>query len=66
MIVDWRGISSTATAFQKRKGPNGTEYFEVRETSGYRTSSTSASFGELVVQRPSYCGIILRYRRSRG
>jgi hypothetical protein len=59
MLVDWRGIKFYSNGFfQKRKGPNGNEYFEVRETTGYSYIVDVCLFGELVVQRPSYCGII--------
>jgi len=59
MFIDWRGIKFYSNGFfQKRKSPEGKEYFEVRETTGYYYIIDICLFGELVVQRPSYCGIM--------
>jgi len=59
MLMDWRAVKFYSNGFfQKRKGPNGNEYFEIRSTSGYQYLVDVCLFGELVVQRPSYCGII--------
>lgn len=59
LIMDWRAVKFYSNGFfQKRKGPNGNEWFEVRDTSGYSYIVDICLFGELVVQRPSYCGII--------
>lgn len=59
MFIDWRAIKFYSNGFfQKRKGPNGNEYFEVRATTGYKYIVDICCFGELVVQRPSYCGIV--------
>lgn len=44
--------------FRKRSSPSGNEYFEVRNTTGYQYIVDVCLFGELVVARPSYCGII--------
>jgi hypothetical protein len=59
MFIDWRAVKFYSNGFfQKRKGPNGNEYFEVRATTGYQYLVDICCFGELVVQRPSYCGIL--------
>jgi hypothetical protein len=59
MFIDWRGIKFYSNgSFQKRKSPDGKEYFEIRATSGYSYIVDICLFGELVVQRPSYCGIL--------
>jgi hypothetical protein len=59
MFVDWRGIKFYSNGgFQKRKSPDGKEYFEIRATTGYSYIVDICLFGELVVQRPSYCGIL--------
>ncbi len=59
MIMDWRAVKFYSNGFfQKRKSPSGNEYFEVRATTGYYYLVDICLFGELVVQRPSYCGII--------
>lgn len=59
MLIDWRALKFHSNGFfQKRKSPDGTEYFEVRNQSGYQYIVDVCLFGELVVNRPSYCGII--------
>ena len=44
--------------FQKRKSPEGQEYFEVRNTTGYQYIIDISLFGELEVNKPGHCGII--------
>lgn len=44
--------------FKKRMNPDGREYFEVRNTTGYQYIVDVCFFGDLVLQRPSYCGIL--------
>lgn len=44
--------------FKKRKAPDGKEYFEVRNTTGYQYIVDACFFGDLVLNRPSRCGII--------
>lgn len=44
--------------FQKRKSPEGTEYFEVRNTNGYQYIIDISLFGELEINKPGHCGII--------
>lgn len=44
--------------FQKRKSPEGLEYFEVRNTSGYQYIIDISLFGELEINKPGHCGII--------
>lgn len=59
MYLDWRGIKFASNGFfRKRKSPNGTEYFEERATTGYSYLVDICLFGDLIVQRPSYCGIV--------
>lgn len=43
---------------QKRKSPDGREYFEQRATTGYSYLVDISLFGEFVLLRPSYCGIM--------
>lgn len=43
--------------FQKRKSPNGIEYFEIRNTTGYDYILDVAFMADFVLQRPSYCGV---------
>lgn len=59
MFLDWRALKFYSNGFfQKRKSPDGIEYFEVRNTSGFQYIVDVCLFGELVVHRPSYCGIL--------
>lgn len=59
MFIDWRAIKFYSNGFfRKRKSPNGIEYFEVRNTSGFQYLVDICCFGDIVVQRPSYCGIL--------
>jgi hypothetical protein len=58
-FIDWRALSFHSNGFfKKRVSPDGVEYFEVRNTSGYQYIIDMCLFGELVVKRPSYCGIL--------
>lgn len=59
MFVDWRGLKFYSNGFfRKRKSPDGIEYFEVRATTGYQYIVDICLFGDLVVHRPSYMGIM--------
>lgn len=44
--------------FKKRIAPDGKEYFETRATTGYTYLVDIAFFGDFVLLRPSYCGIL--------
>lgn len=58
-FIDWRALKFYSNGFfKKRMSPDGIEYFEVRNTSGFQYIVDMCLFGELVVQRPSYCGIL--------
>lgn len=59
MFIDWRALKFHSNGFfRKRVAPDGKEYFEVRNTSGYQYIIDVCLFGEMVVIRPSYCGIM--------
>jgi len=59
IFIDWRALTFHSNGFfKKRKSPEGLEFFEVRNTSGYQYIIDVLLFGDLVVKRPSYCGII--------
>lgn len=59
MFIDWRGLKFYSNGFfRKRKSPDGIEYFEVRATTGFQYIVDICLFGDLVVHRPSYMGII--------
>jgi hypothetical protein len=44
--------------FTKRKSPEGNEYFEVRNTTGYQYVIDLSLFGELEINKPGHNGII--------
>lgn len=44
--------------FRKRKGPNGNEWFEVRNTTGFQYIVDTCLFGELEVSKPGHNGVI--------
>lgn len=44
--------------FKKRKAPDGREYFEVRNTTGYEYLVDMCLFGELEVAKPGNCGVM--------
>lgn len=56
--LDLRAIKIYSNGgFRKRVSPNGIEYFEIRNTTGYAYIVDICFFGDLVLLRPSYCGI---------
>lgn len=59
MYLDWRALKFHSNGFfRKRIAPDGKHYYEVRATTGYQYLVDMCLFGELVVSRPSYCGIM--------
>lgn len=57
--LDMRAIKIyTNGSFRKRKSPDGIEYFESRATTGYTYIVDICFFGDLVLIRPSYCGVL--------
>lgn len=59
MLMDWRSLTFRSNGmFKKRKGPNGLEYFEVREGDGYVYLLDVCLFGELEFRKPGHCAII--------
>ena len=58
-ILDMKSMVFRSNGFfQKRKSPEGMEYFEVRNTSGYQYIIDISLFGELEINKPGHCGII--------
>lgn len=58
-VIDWRAMKIHSNGFfKKRQSPDGDEFFETRATTGYSYIVDMCFFGDLVVNRPSYCGII--------
>lgn len=57
-LVDWSSIKFCSNGFfKKRKSPEGLEYFEVRNTTGYQYIVDVSLFGEMVYQKPGQNGI---------
>ena len=58
-LMDWKALKFYSNGFfRKRKSPDGIEYFEVRAQTGFQYIVDICLFGDLVLQRPSYCGVI--------
>lgn len=59
MFLDMRAMKFHSNGFfRKRVAPDGKEYYEVRATTGYSYFLDWCMFGDLVLNRPSYCGIL--------
>jgi len=58
-FLDMRALKFYSNGFfRKRVSPDGIEYFEPRATTGYTYIVDTCLFGDLVLLRPSYCGIL--------
>lgn len=58
-ILDMKAMVFRSNGFfQKRKSPEGAEYFEVRNTTGFQYIVDISLFGELEINKPGHCGII--------
>jgi len=58
-IMDMKSMVFRSNGFfQKRKAPDGKEYFEVRNTTGYQYLLDICLFGELEINKPGHNGII--------
>jgi hypothetical protein len=44
--------------FKKHKNPDGNEFYTIRNVTGYQYIVDTCFFGDLVVERPSRCGIV--------
>jgi hypothetical protein len=59
MFIDWRALKFHSNGFfKKRVSPDNKSFYEVRATTGYTYLVDMCLFGELVVSKPSYCGIV--------
>lgn len=59
LFLDMRALKVYSNGFfRKRVSPDGIEYFEARATTGYTYIVDTCFFGDLVLLRPSYCGIL--------
>lgn len=58
-FIDWRALKFYSNGFfRKNKSPDGNEYYVVRDTTGYQYIIDICLFGDLVLLRPSYCGVM--------
>ena len=58
-FLDPRGIKFHSNGFfRKRVAPDGKSYFELRASTGFSYLVDILLFGELVVNRPSACGVL--------
>jgi len=59
MFIDWRALKfHSNNFFTKRTNPDGRQFYEVRDTTGYYYLVDICLFGDLILSRPSYCGIM--------
>lgn len=59
MFLDWRGMKFYSNGFfRKRKGPDGEEFYVVRATTGFQYIVDICLFGDFVLLRPSYQGVM--------
>lgn len=59
MYIDWSALVFRSNGFfKKRTSPEGNEYFEVRNTTGFVYLLDIALFGELEVNSPTKCAIL--------
>lgn len=57
--IDWRALKFYSNGFfRKNVSPDGNEFFVERAQTGYKYIIDICLFGDLVVNRPSYCGIM--------
>jgi hypothetical protein len=58
-FIDWRALKFYSNGmFRKHKTPDGIEYFTTRSVAGYQYIVDIALFGDIVLERPSYCGVM--------
>lgn len=58
-LVDWRSITFRSNGyFRKRISPDGREYFEVRNTTGYQYIVDLCLYGEVEYKKPGHSAII--------
>lgn len=57
--IDWKAMTfRTNGFFQKRKSPDGKEYYEVRAEDGFKYIVDVSLFGELEFRKPGHCAVI--------
>lgn len=57
--IDWRALKFYSNGFfRKNINPDGNEFYTERAQTGYKYIIDICLFGDLVVNRPSYCGVM--------
>jgi len=58
-VMDWGALKMHSNGmFERRTSPEGRQFYEVRTENGYSYIVDIRFFGELVVSKPSHCGIV--------
>lgn len=58
-FIDWKCMKLHSNGFfRKQTSPEGISYYTIRATDGYKYLTDICFYGELVVNRPTGCGII--------
>lgn len=58
-FMDMKAVKVYSNGFiKKRKGPDGNEWFTIRSTDGYKYVVDCAFAGDMVLERPSTCGVL--------
>jgi hypothetical protein len=58
-FLDWRSLKLHSDGFfRKQVDPEGKAYYTIRATTGYVYLCDIAFYGELVLHRPSHCGVL--------
>lgn len=59
IYMDWSALKFHSNGFfQRRKDPDGKEWYTIRAKTGFKYVVDISLFGELVLSRPSRCGIM--------
>lgn len=58
-LLDMKALKIYSNGFfKKRRSPDGKEFFEIRNTTGFQYIVDVCFFGDMVLERPSRCGIL--------
>lgn len=58
-FIDWRSLKLCSNGmFRIQRDPEGKQYFSVRNTTGYEYLVDIVFYGEQIVHRPSYMGVM--------
>lgn len=58
-IIDWNAVKLHSNGMiERRSAPDGKQFYEVRNQTGYQYIVDHRFFGELVVSKPSHCGAL--------